>query len=520
MSTDPNALLSYGDWQYVPMPHQAKFHQSTAPYRLHVGGLGSGKTVNLLMEAIMTCLAVPNSNSLILRTTFPAIRDTVISKFLDTNLVPRSLYKDYNINNSTVYFHNGSQLRFGFCKRDEEASKFLSTEYVFVGLEEAGEFTYRIWEALIGRKRAATTLKTITGDKVIPSMGLSTNPWGNGWSEWIKPLFGVRMDQAQGQGKPLYGMGKYNPDNYFYVHSTIVDNPYTYTPEYVETLEGYTGTRRLQALYGDVNVISGPMYPQFNTGLHEGIHVMDAKDITFKSYDPIWIGSDWDFAHWPVIWMRTGWIPDELNGGLRSVNVIYRELILREVNAINAAKDIAGVCPPNIGSDKRLVKITEAIKHFFFSWERFKRQGMDHTISEQLGTELIKYGIPRPMAADSSRVDGWALIGQLLDFDQLVVTTDCPNVISTLPVLIRDVDDPGDVKKTESLEDDVADAVRYGLKSFLKPGQVPQSVKDQQTLDRIQNPLAKQIKAFEMHCKKQEPGKVYKDSRVLPWQIR
>jgi phage terminase large subunit len=518
MSSPSNVLLSLGNWKYEALPKQLAFHQSMAPYRLHIGGYGSGKTLNLLMEAVMTCVMVPGCNCLILRTTSPDIQKTVINKFLDTNLIPRSLYKHYNKNEKIAYFHNDSQLHFGYCQRDDDVNQFLSTEYVFIGLEEAGEFSYRVWEHLVGRARASKTVVDIQGNQVKPSMGLTTNPFGTGYP-WIKQLFGCRNDGLNGYGSKVYGMGKYNPNDYFYVHSTVKDNPFTYTPEYVEKLESMTGSLRNQALFGDVDEVAGQAYPQFNTGQHQGIHVMDVKDITFKSYDPIWIGSDWDFAHWPILWFRKGWIPDALNGGMRCVNVCYRELILREYNAVNAAQEIARVCPPNNPREK-LVRVTENIKAFYFSWERFKRQGMDHTIAEQLGTNLVRYGIPRPTAADSSRIDGWALIGQLLDMDELVVTTDCPTVISTLPVLTRDTDELGDIKKTESLEDDVADAFRYGLKSFLKPGKIPQAVKDQMVLDAIQSPMAKSIKAFEQYCRKMKPDGPIKLKRALPWQVR
>ena len=88
-----NQLLDFGNGQgYSPLPKQADFHQSMAPYRLHVGGYGSGKTLNLLMEAIINCLMVPGCNALILRTTSPDIQKTVINKFLDPKLVPRSIY--------------------------------------------------------------------------------------------------------------------------------------------------------------------------------------------------------------------------------------------------------------------------------------------------------------------------------------------------------------------------------------------------------------------------------------------
>ena len=498
---------------YTPLPKQQAFHDSTAPYRLHVGGYGSGKTLNLLWEAIITCRMVPSCNCLILRTTSPDIQKTVINKFLNPNLVPRWIYESYNKNEKIAYFSNGSQLHFGYCQRDDDVNQFLSTEYAFIGLEEAGEFSYRVWEHLVGRARLSIDITDVNGNPVKPSMGLTTNPYGNGWG-WIKKLFVEKI--------PMPGMGKYNPNDYWFVHSTVVDNPYVYTPEYIEKLESMTGTLRAQALYGDMNQREGQYFPQFNTGQHEGIHVMDPKDIRFKSWEPVWLGGDWGLAHnFPVYWMTKGWIKDHLNGGERCVNVIFRERIFREMNAIQVADEIARACRSEKDERGRILRVTEPIKHFYFSWERFMRHESNHTIAQQLGDRLVKYGIPRPQPADKSRVDGWVLISQLLDMDDLVITTDCPLAISAIPALIRNSpDDPEDVKKIDSIEDDIGDAIRYGIKSYLRPGHVPQAVRDSNALDQIKDPTAKAIRAYEMWLKKQQPNQPIKSRKVMAWEVR
>src|SRR5271157_2443376 len=185
---DPHPTMTETLSFYSALPKQLKFHQSMAPYRLHVGGYGSGKTLNLLMEAVITCLMVPGSNSLILRTTSPDIQKTVINKFLNPKLIPANVYKFYNKNEKIAYFHNGSQLHFGYCQRDDDVNQYLSTEYVFIGLEEAGEFSFRVWEHLVGRARVAKNVVDVNDHSVQPSLGLTTNPYGNGWG-WIKSLF-------------------------------------------------------------------------------------------------------------------------------------------------------------------------------------------------------------------------------------------------------------------------------------------------------------------------------------------
>jgi hypothetical protein len=149
------------------------------------------------------------------------------------------------------------------------------------------------------------------------------------------------------------------------------------------------------------------------------------------------------------------------------------------------------------------------------------RHESQHTIAQQLGDRFIKYGLPRPQPAAKNRIEGWALIGQLFDMDDLVVTTDCPLLISTIPMLVRDSpDNPEDVKKLDGMEDDIADAFRYGVKSYLNPGKMPQALVDANLLENIKNPVARQIKAFEMYCKKEKQAGPVQDRRLLPWQIQ
>ena len=498
---------------YNPLPKQQLFHDSTAPYRLHVGGYGSGKTLNLLMEAIISCLMVPNSNSLILRTTSPDIQKTVINKFLTPKLIPPSIYKSYNKNEKIAYFHNGSQLHFGYCQRDEQVSQYLSTEYVFIGLEEAGEFSFRVWEALSGRARASTELRDVNGNQVSPSLGLTTNPFGPGWG-WIKKLFKDHQ--------PFGKMVHYDPTEYFLVHSTVYDNPYVCTPEYIKKLQGTSESMVKKTLYGDMDEISGQYYPQFNTGNHEGIHVMPANKIIFKPWDPKWIAADWGLAHaFPVLWFTKGHIPDKINGGTRVVNVVYKERIYNGLNAIQVADEIARACDHDVDEAGKLSSVREKFQSFYLSWERFMRTGTEsnHSIAQIIGNQLLKYKLPRPQPADKNRIEGWALISQLLDEDELVITTDCPVLIGAIPMLIHDKTDIEDVFKIDSIEDDMADALRYGLKSYLKPGTKPRAVKLMEELDQIKDPFSRQLYAYKQLIKeRQNPDKTIKDFRCLPWQ--
>jgi hypothetical protein len=67
------------------------------------------------------------------------------------------------------------------------------------------------------------------------------------------------------------------------------------------------------------------------------------------------------------------------------------------------------------------------------------------------------------------------------------LSTDCPEAIKALPLLIHDDKHVEDVKKTEEIYDDVADGLRYGLKTMLEPRSKPSSVIIQEALAAAPN---------------------------------
>ena len=180
---EPSGQFRISDY-YKPFEKQRIFHQCGARFRLEIGGYGSGKSLAMLWEAFIHGLEYPGSNSLILRKTIPDLKRTVVDKFL--SVIPREAYQTYNHTDHIVYFHpdpktgQQSKLYLSACERDADVGKFLSTEYVFIGFEELGEFSFAVWDALAGRNRCP-----IPGSRAC-MVGV-TNPMGIGWS-WIKKL--------------------------------------------------------------------------------------------------------------------------------------------------------------------------------------------------------------------------------------------------------------------------------------------------------------------------------------------
>lgn len=224
-----------------------------------------------------------------------------------------------------------------------------------------------------------------------------------------------------------------------------------------------------------------------------------------RPWDNRWLSQDWGkthfcSTHWhgqtrmtPVEakeWL--GWIID------RPLNVVvtYRRMI------------VSGLTSPEVG--KKIVSATpvherEKFRRFFMSPEQFGERDSENTVPINLGKELRPYNMPAPEMADNSRKPGWELMDELLNSTRLwatspeeramllkemeidsagdtvwLISSECPELLDTIPLLMRNPKDLDDVVKTDmsqtDLKMDVADDVRYGLISMLKPRPKPQKV--------------------------------------------
>jgi hypothetical protein len=54
-----------------------------------------------------------------------------------------------------------------------------------------------------------------------------------------------------------------------------------------------------------------------------------------------------------------------------------------------------------------------------------------------------------------------------------LISTACHELLDAIPVLVADQEKDGDIVKTDSIADDIADTARYGIKSMLNPNVQP-----------------------------------------------
>jgi hypothetical protein len=472
----------------------------------------------MLWEAFIHGLEYPGSNSIILRKTIPDLKRTVIDKFLAE--IPREAYESYNHSDHIVYFHPDpvtkavSKLYLSACERDADVGKFLSTEYVFIGFEELGEFSFAIWDALEGRNRCS-----IPGSRAC-MVGV-TNPMGPGYS-WIRKLWidGMCIHKVKRNyycedcgttaridaSKTIKLLGidpeKYSQDDYEYFHSMVEDNPvYARNKEYLATLEKSPNRDRIR--WGKLDVRSGDYFENFDPSRH----MRFKQEFVFQQWQPHWVGWDYGFGHYACInFMTKALFKDVVRGTMRMVNVTVRELVLHKNTPKEQAEALI-MAIPRLPEDKG-GGYAWNVEQIHFSWERFIKTQGDFTIADEVGDILAAAGLPRPTRSNTDRVAGWQKMYDLLDSDEwFIIGGDdgCPVLLESIPILqrgngvdasIEDVVKP----KGISLPDDMGDASRYAIAGALLDAEdVPESVKLQARLAAIKDPMAKFMAGYKIH---------------------
>jgi hypothetical protein len=130
--------------------------------------------------------------------------------------------------------------------------------------------------------------------------------------------------------------------------------------------------------------------------------------------------------------------------------VIYRELYGTGMTAPMQAKRVAALS----GTETYAASLGDP--SMWASNREGKKVKSVSQMYRENGVTLLK--------AANERVAGWSLLHTLLDHDDerppmLTVTRDCPNLIRTLPIMVKDSNKPEDIDT--DLEDHAPDALRY-----------------------------------------------------------
>lgn len=403
-----------------------------------------------------------------------------------------------------------SEMDFSYAESlDDVKRRFRSANYDLIIVDQAEQFT---WEELSEMGLAARSKHGTAKVILLFNMG------------------GIGIQDLRNRFGPVKKFNENeNPDEYAFLHVFPQDNIEWSRQELAE--DGYTehdyyevwdSQRRFdyfttRAAYGrKLNALDSATRNRDLLGSWESLEgayfgrVFDYKatmnpaevcEGIIRPWDHRWLSTDWGKTHY----CSTHWhgksllTPSEVKKWLgwdvpRPLTVVstYRRHIVNEQTSSEVARGII---------DKTPRHEREQLKRYPFSPEQFGERDSEDTVPIIIGRELAKFGMPHPEPADNSRKPGWLLMYELLNNTRIwamepeqrtaddlekagdtvwIISSECPEALETIPVLMRNEKDLDDVVKQDKgqavLAMDVADDCRYGLQSTLGAGRKPVKV--------------------------------------------
>ncbi len=319
----------------------------------------------------------------------------------------------------------------------DDPAKYMSTEFAGEFVEELTRNPQQTFIDLRNRLR-------YPGIDEVKFMGAS-NPGGVGHG-WVKKYF---IDKNSGDTEQ---------DRFFYVHANAYDNKFI-SSEYIKQLESLPEQQRKAYLEGSWDVFAGQYFPEFNRNQHVINPFMPSDKALIVG------GMDWGITQ-PFAFI------------LSTVTKVFHTNEDGDTSSFFRVKTFMEVYGNNKTPEQWSPIIKEQMKRFNIELEdtlfvqadpaMFNKLVDDNSDSLYNQFYVSDNAWRKLKPANNNRKLGWALMHKWLSIapDGLPywqITSNCVNLIRTLPELIHDELDVEDVETTRKLgiDDDVSDSARY-----------------------------------------------------------
>ena len=423
---------------------QTSFLSSTEQEVLYGGSAGGGKSYSLVADPVRY-FSNPSARMLLVRRSTEELRELIsVSKQLYPRAVPGIKFMERD---KTWVAPSGATLWMSYLDRDDDVMRYQGQAFNWIGFDELTQWPSPYpWDYMRSR------LRTNKDSKLPLYMRATSNPGGPG-HQWVKKTFidpetpnksfwatdintGEIVSWPKGhsrQGEPLFKRR--------FIPATLFDNPYLAEDGmYEANLLSLPEHQRRQLLEGDWDINEGAAFPEFN----RSIHVIEPFEIPSN-----WVkfrACDYGYgSHTGVVWLAV--TPAEQI-------IVYREMYVSKVIATDLADMILDV------------EQEEKIRYGVLDSSLWHNRG---DTGPSLAEQMIMKGCRwRPSdRSKGSRVAGKNELHRRLQVDEfteeprLVIFNNCKNLISQLPALPLDKNNPEDVNT--HAEDHLYDALRYGI---------------------------------------------------------
>lgn len=407
---------------------------------------GGGKSYAIVADPVRG-FDNPSFRGILLRRTTEELRELIsISKTLYPKAIPGIKFLERE---KTWVAPSGATLWMSYLDSDDDVSRYQGQAFSWVGFDELTH-----WASPFAWNYMRSRLRTSTGSGLKLYQRATTNPGGPGHS-FVKKMFidpappntsfwatdidsGEVITWPKGhskEGQPLFKRR--------FIPATLFDNPYLADDGmYEANLLSLPEHQRKQLLEGNWDVNSGAAFPEFD----RKIHVVEPFEIPYN-----WVrfrAADYGYgSNTGVLWFAVS--PSEQI-------VVYRELYCSKVTAWDLA-DL--ILEAELGEKIRYGVLDSSLWH--------NRGDRGPSLAEQMISKGCRW---RPSdRSRGSRVAGKNEIHRRLQVDpfteepRLIIFDSCRNLISQLPSIPLDKNNPEDVDT--NAEDHLYDALRYGIMS-------------------------------------------------------
>lgn len=422
------------DWRPNSRAQEA-FFESNADELLYGGAAGGGKSEALITEALRDT-PQENYHALLLRRTIPELKRTLIPKAQEMLANTKA---HWNGIDRKYVFPNRSTIEFGHLQYEHDVHQYDSAEYDLIEWDELTMFTEFQYLFMKSRNRGKNP-------KIFRRMRAGSNP-GRVGHAWVKRRFPIDKPFQMVERLDILPSGKVVKTKIQFIPALPTDNPdlMAADPGYIDRLEGLPEPYRSALRWGDWNINVGTFFEEWRDELHNTKIYPNLKNAT------IFCSMDWGYdapcaIHWHALW----------NMGDFNRVITFREIYGNKAIASERADQI------------KLIE-REPINYRVADPSSFNLQAGHPSVI----TEMEENGVKGWNEGNNDRVNGWMVLKEWLAIapDGLpywqVYGPGCPNLVRTLPEMVKNENNPEDVD-TDG-EDHAPDGVRYFFMSVPRP---------------------------------------------------
>ena len=443
---------------WEPQTRQLLFLQTPAFEALYGGAKGGGKTDALLAEATRQ-IKNPRYKAAIFRRETPRLEEIIERSRRWFNRTAK-----YNETKRVWTFPSGAKIMFFHCEREKDKEQHQGKEYQFIAFDQIEEFTESQYNYIKGACRTSDP-SMVCYVRCTANPGNIGHAWVKGkWIDKLDPDGEVKFFKRVEEEDTEVPVGTEGSQSRAFIFARIYDNPALLNsdPNYLNTLKNLPRALRLAFLEGDWDAFEGQYFDEFKRILHV-IPYEVYKQSTVQVPVTRFASLDYGFAKPASIHFHAVF-PE---GKLRTYKEIYAAgmdyvtVAERFKQALEPGEKIDYlVCDPAIQGDKSHHK---------------KELMKDGDMKGESGYNVLQrelQDVCPVMLGDNRRVIGWTrmhewlkpFVNQFGDLDAMwKITSNCTNLIRTLPTLIFSTTNPEDVNT--NCEDHAPDDCRYGIMS-------------------------------------------------------